>query len=155
MSREVYTLNPYKHVLLREEEYLALAEKANANEEQIKQMAKEMYEQKGTAYLGISLYLQEGCCGREYEKIRIGNPMLSQTTELGSIPKESIEQINSAVREMLVDFYNEYQRPVDEVRKEYEKKTRWAKFQLNMFGVVIFFGTLCGLLMSIVFRLLK
>jgi len=56
---------------------------------------------------------------------------------------------------MLVDFYNEYQRPVDEVRKEYEKKTRWAKFQLNMFGVVIFFGTLCGLIMSIVFRLLK
>lgn len=44
MSREVYTLNPYKQVLLREEEYLALAEKANANEEQIKQMAKEMYE---------------------------------------------------------------------------------------------------------------
>ncbi len=81
--------------------------------------------------------------------------MLSQTTELGSIPKESIEQINSAVRKMLVDFYNEYQRPVDEVRKEYEKKTRWVKFQLNMFGVVIFFGTLCGLLMSIVFRLLK
>lgn len=118
-------------------------------------MAKEMYEQKGTAYLGISLYLQEGGCGREYEKIRIGNPMLSQTTELGSIPNESIEQINSAVREMLVDFYNEYQRPVDEVRKEYEKKTRWAKFQLNMFGVVIFFGTLCGLLMSIVFRLLN
>lgn len=155
MSREVYTLNPYKQVLLREEEYLALAEKANANEEQIKQMAKEMYEQKGTAYLGISLYLQEGGCGREYEKIRIGNPMLSQTTELGSIPKESIDQINSAVREMLVDFYNEYQRPVDEVRKEYEKKTRWVKFQLNMFGVVIFFGTLCGLLMSIVFRLLK
>lgn len=68
MSREVYTLNPYKQVLLREEEYLALAEKANANEEQIKQMAKEMYEQKGTAYLGISLYLQEGGCGREYEK---------------------------------------------------------------------------------------
>jgi len=116
---------------------------------------KEMYEQKGTASLGISLYLQEGGCGREYEKIRIGNPMLSQTTELGSIPKESIEQINSAVRKMLVDFYNEYQRPVDEVRKEYEKKTRWAKFQLNMFGVVIFFGTLCGLFMSIVFRLLK
>ena len=155
MSREVYTLNPYKQVLLREEEYLALAEKANANEEQIKQMAKEMYEQKGTALLGISLYLQEGVCGREYEKIRIGNPMLSQTTELGSIPKDSIEQINSAVRKMLVDFYNEYQRPVDEVRKEYEKKTRWAKFQLNMFGVVIFFGTLCGLFMSIVFRLLK
>lgn len=155
MSREVYTLNPYKQVLLREEEYLALAEKANANEEQIKQMAKEMYEQKGTAYLGISLYLQEGGCGREYEKIRIGNPMLSQTTELGSIPKESIDQINSAVREMLVDFYNEYQRPVDEVRKEFQNKTRWAKFQLNMFGVVIFFGTLCGLLMSIVFRLLK
>lgn len=155
MSREVYTLNPYKQVLLREEEYLALAEKANANEEQIKQMAKEMYEQKGTAYLGISLYLQEGGCGREYEKIRIGNPMLSQTTELGSIPKGSIDQINSAVREMLVDFYNEYQRPVDEVRKEFQKKTRWAKFQLNMFGVVIFFGTLCGLLMSIVFRLLK
>ncbi len=155
MSREVYTLNPYKQVLLREEEYLALAEKANANEEQIKQLAKEMYEQKGTASLGISLHLQEGGCGREYEKIRISNPMLSQTTELGSIPKESIEQINSAVREMLVDFYNEYQRPVDEVRKEYEKKTRWAKFQLNMFGVVIFFGTLCGLLMSIVFRLLK
>ena len=155
MSREVYTLNPYKQVLLREEEYLALAEKANANEEQIKQMAKEMYEQKGTASLGISLYLQEGGCGREYEKIRIGNPMLSQTTELGSIPKESIDQINSAVREMLVDFYNEYQRPVDEVRKEYDKKTRWVKFQLNMFGVVIFFGTLCGLLMSIVFRLLK
>lgn len=155
MSREVYTLNPYKQVLLREEEYLALAEKANANEEQIKQMAKEMYEQKGTAYLGISLYLQEGGCGREYEKIRIGNPMLSQTTELGSIQKESIDQINSAVREMLVDFYNEYQRPVDEVRNEFQKKTRWAKFQLNMFGVVIFFGTLCGLLMSIVFRLLK
>lgn len=155
MSREVYTLNPYKQVLLREEEYLALAEKANANEEQIKQMAKEMYEQKGTAHLGISLYLQEGGCGREYEKIRIGNPMLSQTTELGSIPKESIDQINSVVREMLVDFYNEYQRPVDEVRKEFQKKTRWAKFQLNMFGVVIFFGTLCGLLMSIVFRLLK
>lgn len=155
MSREVYTLNPYKQVLLREEEYLALAEKANANEEQIKQLAKEMYEQKGTASLGINLHLQEGGCGREYEKIRIGNPMLSQTTELGSIPKESIEQINSAVREMLVDFYNEYQRPVDEVRKEYEKKTRWVKFQLNMFGVVIFFGTLCGLLMSIVFRLLK
>ncbi len=155
MSREVYTLNPYKQVLLREEEYLALAEKANANEEQIKQLAKEMYEQKGTASLGISLHLQEGCCGREYEKIRIGNPMLSQTTELGSIPKESIDQINSAVREMLVDFYNEYQRPVDEVRREYQKKTRWAKFQLNMFGVVIFFGTLCGLLMSIVFRLLK
>ena len=155
MSREVYTLNPYKQVLLREEEYLALAEKANANEEQIKQMAKEMYEQKGTAYLGISLYLQEGGCGREYEKIRIGNPMLSQATELGSIPKESIDQINSAVREMLVDFYNEYQRPVDEVRNEFQKKTRWAKFQLNMFGVVIFFGTLCGLLMSIVFRLLK
>lgn len=155
MSREVYTLNPYKQVLLREEEYLALDEKANANEEQIKQMANKMYEQKGTAYLGISLYLQEGGCGREYEKIRIGNPMLSQTTELGSIPKESIDQINSAVREMLVDFYNEYQRPVDEVRKEFQKKTRWAKFQLNMFGVVIFFGTLCGLLMSIVFRLLK
>ena len=155
MSREVYTLNPYKQVLLREEEYLALAEKANANEEQIKQMAKKMYEQKGTAHLGISLYLQEGGCGREYEKIRIGNPMLLQTTELGSIPKESIDQINSAVREMLVDFYNEYQRPVDEVRKEFQKKTRWAKFQLNMFGVVIFFGTLCGLLMSIVFRLLK
>ena len=155
MSREVYTLNPYKQVLLREEEYLALAEKANANEEQIKQLAKEMYEQKGTASLGISLHLQEGCCGREYEKIRIGNPMLSQTTELGSIPRESIDQINSAVREMLVDFYNEYQRPVDEVRREYQKKTRWAKFQLNMFGVVIFFGTLCGLLMSIVFRLLK
>lgn len=155
MSREVYTLNPYKQVLLSEEEYLALAEKANANEEQIKQLAKEMYEQKGTASLGISLHLQEGCSGREYEKIRIGNPMLSQTTELGSIPKESIEQINSAVREMLVDFYNEYQRPVDEVRKEYEKKTRWEKFQLNMFGVVIFFGTLCGLLMSIVFRLLN
>lgn len=155
MSREVYTLNPYKQVLLREEEYLALADKANANEEQIKQFAKEMYEQKGTASLNISLHLQEGGCGREYEKIRISNPMLSQTTELGSIPKESIEQINSAVREMLVDFYNEYQRPVDEVRKEYEKKTRWAKFQLNMFGVVIFFGTLCGLLMSIVFLLLK
>ena len=155
MSREVYTLNPYKQVLLREEEYLALAEKANANEEQIKQMAKEMYEQKGTAHLGISLYLQERGCGREYEKIRIGNPMLSQATELGSIPKESIDHINSAVREMLVDFYNEYQRPVDEVRKEFQKKTRWAKFQLNMFGVVIFFGTLCGLLMSIVFRLLK
>ena len=155
MSREVYTLNPYKQVLLREEEYLALAEKANANEEQIKQMAKEMYEQKGTASLCISLYLQEGGCAREYEKIRIGNPMLSQTTELGSIQKESIDQINSAVREMLVDFYNEYQRPVDEVRKEFQKKTRWAKVQLNMFGVVIFFGTLCGLLMSIVFQLLK
>lgn len=155
MSREVYTLNPYKQVLLREEEYLALAEKANANEEQIKQMAKEMYEQKGTASLCISLYLQEGGCSREYEKIRIGNPILSQTTELGSIQKESIDQINSAVREMLVDFYNEYQRPVDEVRNEFQKKTRWAKFQLNMFGVVIFFGTLCGLLMSIVFQLLK
>lgn len=155
MSKEVYTLNPYKQVLLREDEYLALAEKANANEEQIMQLAKELYEQKCTASLSISLYLQEGGCCREYEKIRIGNPMLSQTTELGSIPKESIEQINSAVREMLVDFYNEYQRPVDEVRKEYQKKTRWAKFQLNMFGVVIFFGTLCGLLMSIVFRLLK
>lgn len=155
MNREVYTLNPYKQVLLREEEYLALAEKANANEEQIKQLAKEMYEQKGTASICISLHLQDGCCGREYEKIRIGNPMLSHTTELGSIPKESIEQINSAVREMLVDFYNEYQRPLDDVRKEFQKKTRWAKFQLNMFGVVIFFGTLCGLLMSIVFRLLK
>ena len=155
MSREVYTLNPYKQVLLREDEYLALAEKANANEEQIRQLAKELYEQKGTATLSVYLNLQNGGCGREYEKISISNPMLSQTTELGSIPKESIEQINSAVREMLVDFYNEYQRPVDEVRKEYEKKTRWAKFQLNMFGVVIFFGTLCGLLMSIVFRLLK
>lgn len=155
MSREVYTLSPYKQVLLREEEYLALAEKANANEELIKQKAKEMYEQKGTASLSVYLNLQEGCHCREYEKIEISNPMLSQTTELGSIPNESIEQINSAVREMLVDFYKEYQRPVDEVRKEYEKKTRWAKFQLNMFGVVIFFGTLCGLLMSIVFRLLK
>lgn len=155
MSKEVYTLNPYKQVLLREDEYLALAEKANANEEQIKQLAKELYEQKGTALLSVNLNLQEGCHGREYEKISISNPMLSQTTELGSIPKESIEQINSAVREMLVDFYNEYQRPVDEVRKEFQKKTRWAKFQLNMFGVVIFFGTLCGLLMSIVFRLLK
>lgn len=155
MNREVYTLTPYKQVLLREEEYLALAEKANANDELIKQLAKEMYEQKGTAYLGISLNLQEGCYNREYEKISISNPMLTQSTELGSIPKESIEQINCAVREMLVDFYNEYQRPVDEVRKEYQKKTRWAKFQLNMFGVVIFFGTLCGLLMSIVFQLLK
>lgn len=155
MNKEVYTLSPYKQVLLREEEYLALAEKANANEELIKQKAKEMYEQKGTASLSVYLNLQEGCHGREYEKIEISNPMLSQTTELGSIPKESIEQINSAVREMLVDFYNEYQRPVDEVRMEYQKKTRWAKFQMNMFGVVIFFGTLCGLLMSIVFRLLK
>lgn len=155
MSKEVYTLNPYKQVLLREEEYLALAEKANANEEQIKHLAKEMYEQKGTASLSVNLHLQEGCHNREYEKIRISNPMLVQCTDLGSIPKESITQINEAVREMLVDFYNEYQRPVDEVRKEYEKKTRWAKFQLNMFGVVIFFGTLCGLLMSIVFRLLK
>lgn len=61
MNREVYILNPYKQVLLREEEYLALAEKANANEELIKQLAKEMYEQKGTASLGISLHLQEGC----------------------------------------------------------------------------------------------
>lgn len=155
MSKEVYTLNPYKQVLLREEEYLALAEKANANEEQIKQLAKELYEQKGTAMLSVNLNLQEGACVREYEKIRISNPMLVQSTELGSIPQDSIIQINDAIRKMLVDFYNEYQRPVDEVRKEYKKKIRWAKLQFKMFGAVIFFGTLCGLLMSIVFQLLK
>lgn len=154
MTKEVFTLNPYKQVLLPEQEYLKLAEMANATEELIAKKAQEMYEQKGTASLSVNLNLQEGCHSREYEKIRISNPMLIQSTELGTIPNESIDRINGAVREMLVDFYNEYQRPVDEVRKIYKSKIRWARLQLNMACLVIFCGVICGLIMSIVFRLL-
>lgn len=155
MSKEVFTLNPYKQVLLSEQEYLKLAELANANEAFIEKRAKEMYEEKGTASLCVSLNLQEGFHSREYDRIRISAPMLVQSTDLGTIPSESIDQINSAVRKMLVDFYNEYQRPTDEVRKEYKKKTSRARFWFAMLCAIIFFGVLCGLLQSIIFQLLK
>lgn len=155
MSREVYTLNPYKQVLLSEQEYTKLAELANANEALIEERAKALYQEKGTASLNVNLHLREGCSGREYESIQISNPMLIQSTELGTIPKESINQINDAVKELLVDFYNEYQRPVDEARKEYKKKTSKARFWSTMFCAIVFFGVICGLLQSIVFQLLK
>lgn len=154
MSKEVFTLNPYKQVLLSEQEYMKLAELANANEALIEERAKALYQEKGTASLNVNLHLQEGCRGREYESIQISNPMLVQSTELGAIPKESINQINAAVREMLEDFYNEYQRPVDQVRKEYKKKTSRVKFWSTMFCAIIFFGVLCGLLQSIIFQML-
>ena len=155
MSKEVFTLNPYKQVLLPEQEYMKLAEMANATEALIEERAKAMYQEKGTASLNVNLHLQEGCRGREYESIQISNPMLIQSTELGTIPKESVNQINAAVKEMLVDFYNEYQRPVDEARKEYKNKTSKVRFWSTMFCAIIFFGVLCGLLQSIVFQLLK
>lgn len=155
MSREVFTLNPYKQVLLPEQEYMKLAEMANATEALIEERAKALYQEKGTASLGVHLYVQSGTCNREYESIRISDPMLSQSTELGTIPKESVNQINAAVKEMLVDFYNEYQRPVDEARKDYKKKTSKVRFWSTMFCAIIFFGVLCGLLQSIVFQLLK
>ncbi len=155
MSKEVFTLNPYKQVLLSEKEYLKLAEMANANEALIEERAKALYQEKGTASLGVHLYVQSGTCNREYESIRISNPMLCQSTDLGSIPKESINQINDAVKEMLVDFYNEYQRPVEEAREEYKKKTSTVRFWSTMFCAIIFFGVLCGLLQSIIFQLLK
>ena len=143
MSREVFTLNPYKQVLLPEQEYMKLAEMANATEALIEERAKALYQEKGTASLGVHLYVQSGTCNREYESIRISDPMLSQSTELGTIPKESVNQINAAVKEMLVDFYNEYQRPVDEARKDYKKKTSKVRFWSTMFCAIIFFGVPC------------
>lgn len=153
--KEVFTLNPYKQVLLSEKDYQKLAEMANANQELIEQKAKELYHEKGTASLSVTLRLQDGLNNREYESIRISDPMLSQATELGSIPKERVAEINAAVREMLVDFYKEYQLPVDEARKAYKKMTSRSRFQLNIACLVIVFGVLCGLLQSVVFNLLK
>lgn len=155
MSKEVFTLNPYKQVLLSEQEYNKLAELANANNDLIEQKAKELYEAKGSASLNVCLYVQEGFNHRQYERIEIKNPVLLQSTELGSIPKETVNEINSAVKEMLVDFYKEYQRPVDEALDEYKKLTSKQRFWSNMALVVIIFGVLCGLLMSFVFQLLK
>lgn len=155
MSKEVFTLNPYKQVLLPEQEYMKLAEMANATEALIEERAKALYQEKGTASLGVHLYVHSDTYNREYESVRISDPMLSQSTELGTIPKESINQINDAVKKMIVDFYNEYQRPVDEARKEYKKKTSKVRFWSTMFCAIIFFGVLCGLLQSIIFQLLK
>lgn len=103
----------------------------------------------------MCLNVQEGFHHREYERIRIGNPTLIQSNELGSIPKESVNEINSAVKSMLLDFYKEYQRPVDEAIAEHKKLTSMKRFWSNMAFVVIIFGVLCGLLMSVVFQLLK
>lgn len=155
MSKEVFTLNPYKQVLLSEQEYMKLAEMANATEALVEKRAKEMYQQKGTASLCVNLNVREGLSSRGYASVEISNPMLVQSTDLGTIPKESINQINDAVREMLVDFYKENQKPVDDARKEYKKLTSMQRFWSNMAFVVIVFGVLCGCLMSIVFQLLK
>lgn len=155
MTREVFTLNPHKQVLLSEKEYLQLAEMANANEALVEKRAKEMYQEKGTASLCINLILREGLTSREYESIKISDPMLIQSTDLGSLPKESINQINASVREVLVDFHNEYQKPVEEARKEYKRKTSKVRFWSTMLCAIIFFGVLCGLLQSIIFQLLK
>lgn len=155
MSREIFTINPQKQVLLTEKDYNKLVELANANDVLIEQKAKEMYQSKGTASLSVCLDVREGFNHRNYERIRISDPMLIQGTDLGSIPKESINQINSAVKEMLVDFYKEHQRPIDEALKEHKKLTSMQRFWSNMALVVIVFGVLCGCLMSVVFNLLK
>ncbi len=155
MSKEVFTLNPYKQVLLSEQEYIKLAEMANATEALVEKRAKEMYQEKGTASLCINLVLREGLTSRNYESIKISDPMLIQSTDLGCLSKESINQINASVRKVLVDFHNEYQKPVEEARKEYKRKTSKARFWSTMFCAIVFFGVLCGLLQSIVFQLLK
>ena len=155
MSNELFTLSPNKQVLLSEQKYNELAELANANTALIEQKAKELYESRGTASLCVCLNVQEGFHHKEYERIRISNPTLIQSNELGTIPKESVNEINSAVKSMLLDFYKEHQRPVDEALDEYKKLTSLKKFWSNMALVVIIFGVLCGLLMSVVFQLLK
>ncbi len=155
MSKEVYTLNPYKQVLLSEKDYLELAAKANANEELIKQKAQELYQMDGIATLAIILDVCAGGNFREYAKVKVNRPNLIQSSSLGRLPDESIRRIQDESLALVKEWYAENVTPIEEQKAELKRLTSRAKFWWKLFLTIVIVGALSGIIDRLVFYLLK